>query len=235
MSRAGWNGERLLTLGRRGLSPEPRDADRVRQALEQALARGDLGHESSPKPVRAQPVRPTLPARLFKWAQMLAFGAATGVSGYVLGVQQAATPVTHGAAIAPVASRTLTAPSLPDVAPSAVSVPEAAKRAPRTAGVAATAAAPTSRESSLELETRLLSRVERALRDDNPRLALGLLDELDQQVPRGQLLEERQAGRVVAECALGTAAAAGRAADFIERHRNSAYRARIEQACAPSR
>jgi hypothetical protein len=40
---------------------------------------------------------------------------------------------------------------------------------------------------------RQLRRVERAIREGNPRFALVLLEELDQVMPAGQLLEERRA------------------------------------------
>jgi hypothetical protein len=83
----------------------------------------------------------------------------------------------------------------------------------------------------LEIETRLLARVERALRAENPRLALGLLAELDEQVPRGQLTEERRVGRLIAECQLGSESATRAAREFLARAQDSPYRDRVEQAC----
>jgi len=77
----------------------------------------------------------------------------------------------------------------------------------------------------------MLARIERALRDNNPRFALGLLGELDRMVPGGQLLEERQAARALAHCQLGSDGAAERAYEFAEQHPQSAYLARIRQAC----
>jgi hypothetical protein len=79
----------------------------------------------------------------------------------------------------------------------------------------------------------LLARVERSLRERNPLLALGLLGELDRDVPGGQLTEERQAARVMAHCALGSESAAKQARDFGKRHPGSAYLPRVEQACGP--
>ena len=50
-----------------------------------------------------------------------------------------------------------------------------------------------SQTESLAIEVRALRNAERALRDGNPGLALAFLQELDRQVPNGQLAEERDA------------------------------------------
>jgi hypothetical protein len=89
-------------------------------------------------------------------------------------------------------------------------------------------------ESPLEIETRLLARVERALRTDNPRLAFGILGELDREVPGGQLEEERRAASVIAHCKLDSPSAPKIASEFEARYPSSAYRARIRAACADS-
>jgi hypothetical protein len=124
-------------------------------------------------------------------------------------------------------------PELPATPPRARPNGDAARAA------AAASAAPTpstatsvSGESTLELETRLLARVERALRDDNPRLALGLVGELEREVPGGQLEEERRAARVIAHCKLGTEFASKLAAEFAASYPSSAYRERIRSACS---
>ncbi len=192
-----------------------------------------------------------------KLAAVAVFGAATGVGGYMLGYRvglgeqaRQAEPVAvipipaviPNPTVAPsVATVTAPAPgprALPHTR-SAPALPVAAPpSAPLTAPPSVLAPAPSSpvaaasAESPLEIEARLLGRVERALRDSNPRFALGLLGELDREVPGGQLGEEREAARVMAYCALGTSSAAQRASDFMSRHPNSAYAVRIADACA---
>ncbi len=60
-----------------------------------------------------------------------------------------------------------------------------------------------SQTESLAIEVRALRNAERALRDGNPGLALAFLQELDRQVPNGQLTEERDAASTLARCARG--------------------------------
>jgi hypothetical protein len=78
----------------------------------------------------------------------------------------------------------------------------------------------------------MVARIERALRDENARFALGLLGELDRTIPGGQLNEERTAARVLAHCQLGSDAAPTLAREFARRYAKSAYRTRIAQSCA---
>ena len=89
-----------------------------------------------------------------------------------------------------------------------------------------------SQTESLAIEVRALRNAERALRDGNPGLALAFLQELDRQVPNGQLAEERDAAGTLARCARGDHPfGVNLAAEFTERHPGSVYRARVEQAC----
>ena len=90
-----------------------------------------------------------------------------------------------------------------------------------------------SQTESLAIEVRALRNAERALRDGNPGLALAFLQELDRQVPNGQLAEERDAAGTLARCARGDHPfGVNLAAEFTERHPGSVYRARVEQTCA---
>jgi hypothetical protein len=102
---------------------------------------------------------------------------------------------------------------------------------PERAAAAPPAAAPV---ADTDEELRALHRIERVLRENNPRLALSLLSELDRSVPHGKLLEERYAARTVALCSLDDAAsvANGRAAAFAARHPGSVYATRVNRACA---
>jgi hypothetical protein len=88
---------------------------------------------------------------------------------------------------------------------------------------------------SLAIEVRALRNAERALRDGNPGLALAFLQELDRQVPNGKLAEERDAAATTARCARGDHPfGVDMAEEFAQRHPASVYRARVEQACAPT-
>lgn len=83
-----------------------------------------------------------------------------------------------------------------------------------------------------EEEVRTLRRVERVLREHNPRFALALLSDLDRSVPQGKLMEEREAARTVATCELegATPAASDQAAAYAARFSGSVYASRVQQA-----
>ena len=224
----------LLARARRGLGPSRADAERVRARVARAL-----DGSTTPPPVAVG--RGTIPgARL---AAALALAAATGMGGYALGYRAGRlettthlpppTPTVHASPEAAASADLDTAPTTPQAVPELPAPPRRQRtRASETVVPAeAPSATPAGGESSLELETRLLARVERALRDDNPRLALGLLGELDREVPGGQLGEERRAGRVVAHCELGSESAPRLAAEFEARYPASAYQARLRAAC----
>lgn len=83
----------------------------------------------------------------------------------------------------------------------------------------------------LDEEVRQLRRVERAIRESNPRFALVLLEELEQAIPTGQLLEEREAARIMASCQLDADNALADARSFITKHGASAYRSRVIEIC----
>lgn len=82
-----------------------------------------------------------------------------------------------------------------------------------------------------DFELDALRRVERALRENQPRRALALLRELDRRVPHGQLREERFAAISVARCMLDAAPKQVLRAQFTARYPDSVYLARVEQSC----
>jgi hypothetical protein len=227
----------LLAAARRGLAPTPGDAARVRIAVDAAV------RASSPAPQSGTAPASKLGSAPVHWARVaaaLALAGATGAGGYALGfragyAQNAAhgvSPVVVAHPASSVAERTESPPAL--VASADPTLPLAPPRRTVTEPPHASAAPPVASaaaESPLEVETRLLARVARALSADNPRLALGLLGELDREVPGGQLEEERQAARVIAHCRLGTESASKLAGDFTARYAESAYRERIRTAC----
>jgi hypothetical protein len=234
----------VLRGARQHLSPSAEDGARVRAAVGAALAAGPMGDETGATASHGVPhgalpaaARPGL-ASVVKLGMAAAVAAATGVGGYWLGFEagvaereeRAATRGAERAALPSSAAPQTVAPPSPPVVVREAETARPARVASGSAPSVPTGAAP--EESPLELETRLLARVERSLRERNPLLALGLLGELDRDVPGGQLAEERQAARVMAHCALGSESAARQARDFAKRHAGSAYLPRIEQACS---
>lgn len=170
----------------------------------------------------------------------LAGGAAGTIGyqwGYTRGSQQATQPAavqtrtTPMAATAPVTGPPVAAPPQTVVPPAlpeqelekgipAVLVPLAAPVDPQPSGTHPDA------EEVLQLE-----RVQRALRDGYPALALAILSELDQKLPHGRLHEERSAARAVARCAMDGSAPAV-LESFTKRYPGSMYWERVAAACA---
>jgi hypothetical protein len=85
--------------------------------------------------------------------------------------------------------------------------------------------------SSAGEELALLRRVERALRAQNPALALALIAELDQRFPDTRLAEEREAAHVIAACGIGEGGARLRAERFLREQGGSVYAERAREAC----
>jgi hypothetical protein len=88
-------------------------------------------------------------------------------------------------------------------------------------------------ESSLAIELAMLQRARRALNAENARLALGIVQELDERFPGGVLDEERSATRISSLCQLGRVSEAKQAAnDFLQRSPSSVYAERVRKSCA---
>ncbi len=251
MSELGPEELAILARARRGLSPSARDMARVRAAVGAAVTVGAPGSPSAAGELARGPSS-TVPAGMTgaaKLGAVVALAAATGLGGYVLGFRAGVAQREQGHAplaavpavvvpVTPVATAPLAdvpAPHEPSVEPGqpvrATKPERVSASATASSGNSVVPPAADTHETSLELETRLLARVERALRDDNARLALGLLGELDRSVPGGQLTEERQAARAMGHCALGSEAASKLALGFVEAHPASAYVTRVREAC----
>lgn len=84
--------------------------------------------------------------------------------------------------------------------------------------------------AELEAELALLREARAASTSGNHERARRLLDALDLRHPRGLLLEERSALRVISECE-ATGAAKSRASTFLERYRTSVYASKVRRAC----
>jgi hypothetical protein len=93
------------------------------------------------------------------------------------------------------------------------------------------AATPSPASPALDDELALLQRAERAVRADNPALALALIDELEARYPRSTLLEERSAIELLAHCGAGATDARARAARFLRQHPSSLYAGRVRELC----
>lgn len=90
--------------------------------------------------------------------------------------------------------------------------------------------------STLAAELALLKRARRALNHHNGRLALGILQTLDEQFAHGVLMEERSATRILALCQQGRDEEARRQGEsFLARHPRSVYAERVENSCAGKR
>jgi len=105
----------------------------------------------------------------------------------------------------------------------------------RSSGARKSAPAP-ALSSSLAEEVAMLQRARRALAAENGALALGLVEELDERFPKGVLIEERSATRVLSLCKLGrTDEARQTARAFLERYPGSVYAERVRSSCAAER
>ena len=235
----------VLARARRAWSPGPADAARVRRGIGAALAAGPASDGG------AAPGGPRVSASAPNWTSRLlvagAIAAASGGSGYWAGHRaglREARPLPSVASLSPTGVPALdpNGPSLSAPSPTSDAPTSAARSlaipslVPSRHGAHAArheSDGPTSPQTeSLAIEVRALRNAERALRDGNAGLALAFLQELDRQVPNGQLVEERDAAGTLARCARGDHPfGVNLAAEFTERHPGSVYRARIEQAC----
>lgn len=224
----------VLARAHRAWSPTTADADRVRRAVATAVCASATANRPPPQAIAAP------------WAARLlvasALAAASGGVGYWTG-HRAGLRDAHMATPAPPASPASPATAAvepkqpiappPPPAPSLVAVPSPVlphhDLRPAHHG---TGTETRSTTESLATEVQGLRNAERALRDGNPGLALAFLAELDRQVPRGQLTEERDAADALAHCARSDRPfGIDPAEEFTQRHPASVYRARVEQAC----
>ena len=224
--------KQVLGHARRQMAPTPVEALRARQAVLAKLAGAAAGTSS----VSAWVSLAQLKAGLI-------IAAALGIGGTVtffLRPQEPPSPAALGAK--PVASVKATVAVLPPPRASAdrpppVTVPaEHGPRSTRIAPTAPTAAPPTTSEKRrlrLAEEVSLLKQADRAIRNGEPKVARGLLEQLVTRYPKGQLLEERAATETLIHCQ-GQASEAARAAAerFLTAHPQSVYTARIRATCA---
>jgi len=236
----------ILAQARRALGPTGADERRVLQSLlpQLALRPGPPSGSSLPGPSGA--------LRAVRAMTVIGAVALSGGLGYRMGLQagiaQQNQAVIHAQAVVvasaiaaqtklelapPFAPAARTAPSAP-AAPAAREqpLPSVVKSlAPPSAARTTTVSPASSAAPGLDEEVRQLRRVERAIRESNPRFALVLLEELDRVLPAGQLLEERRAASIMASCQLGADAAVTDARAFVVQHTASAYLTRVIEIC----
>jgi hypothetical protein len=231
-----------LAATRAELSPTSADKARLRAAL-----------RLPPAPPRAQPREATGPMARLAGLQAsgqlgMALGALLFAAGVVTGWQLR--PVartteriaTAPFAAAPVIAAPAAAPALVPVAPAGAGKDTADDAATPAAAAPGERSKPRPRHSPatrthdtlepLDAELALLRRVERALRNDDPALALALLAELDQRFPQTRLAEERLAARTMAECRQHAPGAVLHAQAFLRERPASVYSERVQSACA---
>jgi len=229
----------ILGQARRGLGPTNTDEQRLLQNLRVQIALGPSGQLSE------APKSPW-PWRIAGTLGVIGAVALSGGLGYQKGLKAGiaqqnqarllANALPVGSALPAQPNPELTVPAAPErVSPSiakSLPAPSAARaRSEASAPSAAPSAAPAPAALGLDEEVRQLRRVERAIRESNPRLALVLLAELKREIPKGQLLEERCAAGILADCQLGADAAVARARAFVEKHAGSAYTTRVIEIC----
>lgn len=130
-----------------------------------------------------------------------------------------------------------TAPAVPEMPKAAPTAPAEPPKRPNSATPRARELAP-EREASqvaykdpLDAEVDLLRRVEHSLRQGNGRLAVALLRELDETVPQGQLLQERTASRIMANCMNSAPRAQENAVQYLAQNGASPFAARVRALC----
>jgi hypothetical protein len=232
----------VLRRARQGLSPRREDETRVLAALGGVLATPAGSGNAAPPPEGATASQ-VAAVRLFRlFAGILALGLA-GAAGYGWGYRAGTAAERASAVVAPRVTTTPAASPEREPEREAAAVIEVDKAEPRTKPRLRSAEARTREvapfpsgmrspeNSGLDEEVRQMRRIERAIRDGNPRLALVLSEELDQAVPQGQLMLERRVATLMASCQLGSDGATGRATDFTQQNPNSSYAERLRQIC----
>lgn len=227
----------LMACARGAIEPVPQDRARLRKALAVRIATAGAAAGASSLAIDAKPWRHLVNSHLVGLSSVAAFtGALAFGAGYIAGhhtrtvvvktvtVVQAQPPAASVVPI-PAPPEPLTPASLS----SSLDLDHSGAR-PRAATIPAPSAS--ARDHSLSDELELLRRAERTIRSGNSQVALGLLAELDENFPKGQLLQERTAARVMARCQLDTedeARAHGSA--YLLAHAQSVYADRVRTLC----
>ncbi len=230
MSELGPDARAILEAARRLDDPTSVDRARVRRSLFARVAAGGatvLVTSSFSATVTAKIVLPI--------ALVVAAGAGASVwwRAHLEGPKAAvaASSVRAAEVAPPLSPEVPTAAAEPDLAAGPVAP---ARRRAVTAMTPKAADRPPTTTRRLEQETEVLTRVNEALRGDDSRRCLALLDEYDRRFPDGLLREEALATRVIARCRLTPGAGARQdALAFLRQHASSPLTSRVRESCAP--
>jgi hypothetical protein len=231
----------LLDATRRVLSPTQEQSAQVLRATRAVLASTAAAAALAPTPASAAPHAPLPRAWLPSAIGAVSIAVVSGVIGYQLGLRTSERRSVRIDAVAEVSAPTpqaLAVPATVPVArtpkvPSVPLAPSMPARAPSQRPTRAAAELSEPSASSMQAELDAMRRVDRALHDHDPRRALGLLYQLERDVPEGALTQEREAAFAMARCALGLGSAQQLERDFAARHPDSVYLARVHQTCGP--
>jgi hypothetical protein len=233
MNDSGQDARALLAAARRAGQGPPGPRRRVRERVLGSVATGSVTSTALLAEAAMLPVAAS-PGGALTLAAVKAFVAGTAVGAVLTTAVSSLLPHRVPPAPAPVPTerREATGPRNERAEGLAlVPAPSAAASAPVLVGSSRAAA-----KSSIADETLLLGKVQVALRQGQPAVALELLDQYREAYPRGVLQEEATAARVVALCALGRSADGRRWADeFVRLHPKSLLLGRVRAACTMDR
>jgi hypothetical protein len=227
--------QELVRAARHADDPTPADQDRVRKGLARTLAAGVVVGALAGAGKGAMA------------GVSLKIVVATAVTVAAVGGAITTGVVIHRRAPPPVVTRSIAEPpprlparkvipapipSLP-AATQPASGPVAAEPVAKQRPARVTHRRPRLSGATLEAETRELRQVQAALRAGRPDEALALLKEQAARYPRGELLQERSAARILALCALKRKREAlASLARFQRSYPRSPLLARVQAACA---
>jgi len=226
----------LVARARGALAPEPQDRTRLREVLFAKIAAGAVVSGAASSVANVKPLRHLLNSHFAALSTVVAATATVAfAAGYVTGHHTHAVVVKTVTVTQPQAEGNATPPPLsPTPAPQAslASSLDLGHSGARLRAAANTTPSASPSPNSLSEELELLRRAERTIRSGNSQVALGLLDELDARLPKGQLLEERTAARVMARCQLDSEdGARARGNAYLFAHGQSVYADRVRILC----
>jgi hypothetical protein len=215
----GWFG---FGLGQSGWNAA-REREAEREAAQSASG-WNAAREREAEREAAQSALPAPPSAVIVGGRVVGGRVASGPVA-LLATEEAPRDLTTDAVAAVLPGQSLAPPRLdPNGGRAQGSTPRGAQAARRKSAV--------DEPSSLAAEVAMLQRARRALNSENGRLALGIVQDLDAQFPRGILIEERNATRVLSLCQLDRADEARQVAQaFLERYPASVYAERVRGSC----
>jgi hypothetical protein len=225
--------DETLKLARQGLAPTSVERQRLRAAIAARAALPVAPAAAAEGVLRGWPALKASGSSGFAvGATLLALGFAGGLwlgRGREPLLPPLPVPMTAPASEATPATNASVDVPVHDSAPVVERAPEPA--APKPASPAPRAHPAARRSDAFEHELALLQRAERAIRNQDPALALSLLGELEREHPRAALAEERKAARVMANCQAKEPTAPLAAERFLREAPGSVYSDRVRALC----